>query len=217
MATFLQLQDSVLAVTRDTALQFPTRTQVKEWINEAQLDLAARLRILYEIVSGTQSDNTLDAPADFLEHFELRLGTPAETVDMVDHETWNRWSDTAQTPNVPIARLNADGGTWRYELYPTPAANTAYELRYFKKPTAMTADANVSELPEELHIKMINYARAWAMYSQGDVGLGDRYMAMYEASLPPAPIARQRLNPGPLRVYPDLSGPFDLDVDSIHI
>jgi len=201
------MQDEVQAVLG--AANLPLH-HITRWLNQAQLDIAARTLTLQELASGTTSDNTIPLPADFLEPITLRLGTE-DDVEFVDDEVWFTYSDATATLSHTLARV------WEsdIEIYPTPEANTAYSLRYYKAPAQLAIAADVPQLAAEQHMRLVNYARAHAKYALGEFAAGDRYMAMFEAGLPPPRGSRAKLNPGPLTVSLE-PGPFDFDSDRRH-
>jgi hypothetical protein len=209
LATFKQLQDRVYYQVRDPDGVFVTPTAVKAWLNDAQLDLASRLRPLTKTTTGTLSTTTLALPSDFLGLRTLRFGD--DDIEVVDDEVFNDAVDAGAVLDHTMARITEG----KFEFYPTPAVGTAYELRYYRKPTTLVADADVSELPEELHVKMVYWALFQAMLQVGEEGRADRWLALYEKDLPPASIGL-RLWPGPLSVEPAM-GPFDKVPDSVHV
>jgi hypothetical protein len=65
---FQILEADVYVAIRDTDKQFVTSTEVKPWINQGYLDLAARLKVLRPDSTGTVgADGDVDCPADFTE------------------------------------------------------------------------------------------------------------------------------------------------------
>lgn len=216
MSTFLELQTRVRYHLRDSAGNFVLTAAIKDWINEAQLDVAARLRPVTNKATGTTSaGNTLAVPADFLALRTLRLdtdgdGTVEDDVEIVDDDVFNDSVDEGVTLDHTIARV-IDGN---FEFYGTPTTGTAYELVYYQKPTDLSADGDVSVLPLELHKKLGYYALYQSMMQVGEEGRADRWLALYEEGLPPLSVGL-RLWPGPLSVEPE-KNQFDLTTDAIH-
>lgn len=209
--TFQQMQDRVYAVLRDPNKVYFTAAEVKDWLNEAQADLAARLRVLQATATGTTDGTaTITLPSDYVDHRLLELG--GEPVVFVDDRTFEDARDTGANLSTTIARVYTE----KIELYPVPASGTSYELRYYKLPGDLVNGSDVSPLPPELHVKMVRYAQAQAKLKAGEEGAADRYLAMYEQGLPGPAVGRQRFWPGPLSVFPD-PGPIDRDPQSIHI
>jgi hypothetical protein len=204
------IRQRVRDVVRDTPATAITDAMIDRWANEANLDIAARTLGLQDAVAATTSDNTVPLPADFLEPITLRLGTD-DDVEFVDDEVWFTHSDGGTTLNHTIARV------WKadIEVYPTPAANTAYSLRYYKAPASLSAGGDVPAVAVEQHIRIVNYARAHAKLVLGEIREHDTYLGLYERGLPEPRGSRAKLNPGPLTVSLE-PGPFDLDPDRRH-
>lgn len=175
------MQSRVYAVIRDSAKGFVLASEVQEWLNEGNLELAKRLRVLRKTTTGS-TDGTafIPVPADFLEALTLDIG--GGKAEFVRDPSFDARVSIGGTPSIRAARVFGNN----IEVFPAPPGATAYTLRHLKTPAAMSADGNTSELPESLHVKVVNYARAHAKYKEGDFDAGDRYMAMYEQGLPPA-------------------------------
>ena len=75
---------------RDTERIFITEAAVTRWLNEAYLDLNARLRLKQEAVLGTcDADGLIVPPAGFLEMISLWFGdVPAQVVDDTVFESY---------------------------------------------------------------------------------------------------------------------------------
>jgi hypothetical protein len=205
--TFLQMQDRTYAVIRDSGKTFVLLTEVKNWLNDACLDIAARLRLLKGRTPGTaNADGTVDLPATFMELIRLEISYDAgsDLVEMVDDAVFDSWQESDGDPSNRLGRIKS---TTAIETYPA-ATSLAYTLDYWKKPTALSADGDVSELPEELHLKAVYYAQAEALSKANERGESDRKMAMYEDGLP-ALQPRGRALPGPISIKP-APGPFDI-------
>lgn len=128
----------------------------------------------------------------------------------VDDDLWWAYSDDAADPEVTLGRVFNE----TIELYPTPEVGTAYKIRYVKKPTALSAGGDAPAIPEELHKKLVFYATSRGKLKEGQEGMSDRYMAMYEEGLAPLN-SRSRVVPGPLTITME-RGPFDT-FDSAHL
>ena len=202
-----QMRSRVRSVMRDTAGTFITDTEIDEWINEAALDLAVRLKLLQDEATGTTTGSTIALPANFLSLMGLRLAT--KDVAFVDPETWWGWSNGGGSPPRTLGRI-FEGNL---ELYPTPDTGKAYALRYVRTPLAITTSQD-SELPESLHVKHVHYARAHAKLKDDRADEGDRYLALYEANLPAPSREKDRLFPTPGGFVP-VAGPFD--DEGVHI
>lgn len=196
------------ALLEDSSGTYIADGELEDWINEAYLDIAARERLLTAETSGTTSGNSIALPDTFVSVITLRLGTT--DVQFVDDDTWWAYSDQASSPDTTLGRVFNE----TIELYPTPSTGTAYKIRYVKKPTALSAGADVPAIPEELHKKLVFYAVSRGKLKEGQEGMSDRYMAMYEEGLASLN-SRSRVVPGPLFITMS-GGPFDT-IDSTHI
>lgn len=209
--TVAEMKARVNAHIRDADNVFVTATEILGWLNDGCHDLAARTRTIRREATGTQSDNTLTLPTDFLEPITLRLGDD-DDVEFVDDDVWWTWSDAGADLTHTIARVFGAN----IDLYPTPAASTAYVLRYISLPAELTADGDISELPANLHPKATLYALWQAMMKLAEDGKADRFLGMYEEGLPPLPTGTARFNPGPITLWYQ-PGPFDEDPQARHV
>lgn len=176
---FGTMQTRVRDVIRDSNAAFISDSEIQGWLNEANEDVARRLRILRQIASGTWTSGvTLTLPADFMEALTLEVNS--KKVEFVPDSIMDARIAIGGTPVYISARVFGNV----IEIFPTQAA-VPYTLRYLKRPTTMTAPADVSELPTFLHARLVQYGRAHAQYAMGELEAGDRYLAMYESSLPP--------------------------------
>lgn len=201
---------NVRYTVEDSAGTYVTDAEITQYLNDAALDLNARLKVLTKETSSTvsTSDGTIALPTDFISPITLRLGT--DDVEWVADDVFWYASDNALSVSPTYGRIFNEF----IETYPAAANGTAYKLRYVKKPTALSAGADVSAIPEEHHKRMVDFARARARLKEGYEGQSDRYMAMYEDGLP-AMTPRNRVIPGPLTITME-GGPFDR-IDSAHI
>jgi hypothetical protein len=209
---FDDMQNRVFSVTRDPNKQFITDEMVENWLNEAQEDLNARLKVVWDVVSGAWAtgQTAIELPEDFVEPLYLNLGTTAEDTEIVDRATYQSWIMAGNPPNT-IAWLDhdVDDPTRKVRNFlritPTPTVGTAFEFRYVKRPLKLDRPQDRSQLPDELVSRMVNYARAHAYWQLGEHERGDRYMALYEDGLPTHPLGRQTDKPGPVHLKRDLS------------
>lgn len=215
MATLLQLRDRTYAVIRDPSKLFVLTTEVNDWLNEAQLEIATRLRALDKETSATFPDATgvVAVPTDLIDIDGFRIGTG--DVAFVDSQSfWNAKDDaiTLAEPKPYIGRIFQGN----FEIYPAPATTTAYKLRYIRTPATLALDADVPEIPVEWHVHLTYYATARAYYKLNEDALGDRYMAMYQEGLPPKRSPRSRNRPGKRAVVVEPNA-FDYDPEAMHL
>ena len=174
-----ELRDRVFAVLRDQSRKFIGEPAVDAWLNEAQLDLAHRQRVLRREYAGTYVGSTIVLPKGAFEILEIEVPDGTEIVSHHSHD---------------------DVFGSHIEVYPEASSDTSYVLTYLKEPTPLTQPDHVSELPPELHPKMVKYAQAQACYKEREYQQGDRYLQMYEDGLSPHPQGRGRAIPVPVSV-----------------
>jgi len=179
--------------------------EIRNLLNEFLLECAARTETIRFEETGTTSgtSNAITIPDSFLKTITLRIGS--DDVETVDDQDWWDWTDSAASPTHSLSRVF---GSY-IEIYPTPAANAAYVLRYVGKPSELVEGEDMQELPVELQIRAINYARGHAKLIEGDKSTADRYIGMAYDGLPPYE-SRQRFVPGPIQLVPS-STPFESD------
>lgn len=200
MATLTQILSRVRLMLRDSESAFVTDAQITEWANEAQLDLNARLGILRKAATGTTSatGTVASMPSDFisLESFVVRDpldNTKEVNPEFTSDDIFYSYKNSDTIPGNTLARIF--NGV--LETYPA-VVSAPYTLEYVFKPVALAAGGDISALPEELHIRLINYARAHAKWMESETTEGNTYMALYEAGLPamaPNAIFRERNQP----------------------
>ncbi len=204
MATFKQMQDRVYSVLRDTTQSFVLLADVKAWLNEGYLDLVARLGLNTKQATDTFDSAGKDTlPADFIELLTLWITSTGEQVEFTSHDIFLSWQLGDETPAHTLARILAG----KIETYPA-AASLGYTLEYVAAPAELSADGDIPVIPAELHVRIINYARAHAKYMEGEIVDGNLYLALYAEGLPRPPLGVKRERPGHFGLVP-AAGPFD--------
>src|SRR3972149_4496659 len=115
-----------------------TTPQIKSWLNDAQRDLATRLRILRKTTTAIAIDDvagTIAIPADFLEAIGLKLSTDTYDAQPVNDETFLSWKQNALTPPKTIFRVLQT----TIEFYPLPAVSATAALRYAYTPADLSS------------------------------------------------------------------------------
>lgn len=211
---FITQQDRTYDGLRDAAKEFIVPVEVRAWINEAQRDLAHRLKILQkELAANVGVSQEVPLPADLIEIRELRIGTDNADVNFTDSERWWDASDAllADPYGGPFGRV------WEgnIEVYPKPVDGTAYKLRYIYEPADLVADGDISVLPLELHPKMVDYARSQAFLRLNETVAAQSHLNKYLEGLPSPPLGQNRIMPKPRQLRHE-AGPFDLDPGHAH-
>lgn len=197
-----QMKKKVYDALRDSEKAFIEDSSVEDWLNEAYQDVASRLRLTrIETTGTTTASGTITLPTDYVEAVWLSIvpegSTDQVVVEFVDDAVFDSWRLAGSTPHNQLARI-FDG---TIETYPV-AASESYTLRYVYRPTVMDSAADTPDLPEELHMRLVHYARAHAKFIEGELEEGDRYMSMYESGLPMPNMAGYRERPGPFSLRP---------------
>ena len=201
-----QLRELVYVPLRDNERSFVEPWFVDVMLNEALLDLNARLRIKRLSATGTSdADGVLTVPTDFVEVLDLWFDNPAIQPELTSDSVFNSYAKRGfSSPANYLARVF--GAT--IETYPE-IASADYTLEYVARPVLLDADTDrPTDLSPEMTPRLVAYAQAKAKWQEGETEEGNQYMAMYEAGLPGAPRMTNYLRPAPMTMFP-VSGPFD--------
>jgi hypothetical protein len=208
LPTLAELRARVYAPLRDSERSFVEPWYVDLLLNEAYIDLNARLRIKKLVVSGTASaTGTVTVPSDFVELESLWIGSTP--VNIVDDATFLSFSESGVSPyassQVSAILGRANGST--FETFPVQVSQ-AYTLEYVARPAELVGELDQPvELSLELVPRIVNYARAYAKWQEGESQEGDKYMALYEQGLPGSPRDTFKRRPFPMTLIPE-PGPF---------
>lgn len=155
------LSDTVTKVQqriRDTGY---SSTEIKNYINDTQNDVFNEYRLpfmeasqAYTLATGVSDiTNGSGLPTNFVQGIDLVLTSLGKESKLIYRdirqmdELYPDWSDTtAYPPNTPT--------DWFYfaetaRVHPAPNADDTVTLYYYKKPTILSADADVPEVPSE--------------------------------------------------------------------
>jgi hypothetical protein len=190
------MQNDVYAALRDSERAFIDVDDVKVFLNEGYVDLCARLQMPEVTVTGTTgSDGTITLPSNFVTMKRL----------IID-ETEMLWTMS----DVFINHQTADTGSSLYRIWDDVietwplAEDLAYTMEYIKRPTEMSADGDTAaELPQELHPRLVAYARATCKLIEGEYQDYQIWWDKYERGLPGPPRATYRRTPGPIAMIPE--------------
>jgi hypothetical protein len=210
LPSLVMLRNLVYVPLRDAEQSFVEPWFVDAMLNEAYLDLNARLRINKKVATGTTSSTgTIAIPTDLVEHQNLFVEeTPVQIVDDDLYKSYERTGNTAYgqaDAAVVLARLNYFSSV--IETWPQ-VVSSAYVWEYVARPGEMEAESDTpAKLTKELCPRLVSYARAHAKWQEGEEAEGSKYMALYEQGLPGAPREAFRRNPAPMALIPE-PGPF---------
>lgn len=147
----------VQARIRDTGY---SSTEIAQYINDTQNDIYNEYRLPFMEASTTytltigNSDITtgVGLPATYVQAIDVSIGAApgGKVLTYVDYReldrsTWNE-DPTATVNNIPQY--------WYFfantiRVYPTPNAASLVTLQYYKKPTELSADADVPSIPSD--------------------------------------------------------------------
>ena len=205
LCTLYDLREYVFDFLRDTDRVFITEAMVAAWINEAYLDLNARLRLKQlELSSTTSSTGTFSAPTDFVEMISLWFtDVPATLADDTVFESYSEPAIHSLDNDVVLVRFFA--GT--FETYPIQATQ-GYKLRYVARPTLLVEAADQpTAITPELCVRLKKYALSMGYQKEGEGNLSAAAMAEYLEGLPGRPRVGHRMRPAPVSLIPQ-PGPF---------
>lgn len=210
LKTLAQLRSLVYAPLRDSERSFVEPWFVDAMLNEAYLDLNARLRLTRSTDEATTSSTgTITLPTDFIEVLQLWVGT--SPVVFHDDTTFATYEAAGVAPYINtnavaiLGRMSMD--RTKIETFPQ-AQSTEYTLEYVARPASMDADTDTpSSLSPEMQPRLVAYARAHAKWQEGEVVEGNQYMAQYEQGLPGSPRMTNNLRPASMTLIPE-PGPF---------
>lgn len=202
---FVTMQNRSYDGFRDAPREFILLTEVKDWLNEAQRDIAHRQKVLTKSIVNqvVPNDQLIPLPNDYIDLKGLRF-------DGFEVE----WPDEAAvfgTPSSgPIARVIGR----KIQINPLPAAGAIYDMDYAYEPADLVADGAISELPSDLHQKLVFYARAQGFLRLNNYAQAQYWTDRYEEGLEPLSAGKHGLSPQPMEVGYQ-RGPFDT-ADAVH-
>jgi len=170
----MQEQIRLMLGETDSDNSYFTDTEIKAQINRSLIRVASDIPCLltYKEDTTTASTQRYGLPTDFLQLKDVQLYPSATRRKQLLRLEYDEF-EYVGTGNVTMTGEPAyyrvefgavdtvtgspPGDLW---LYPIPNGTYTIRVVYFQKPTAMTADAEVTELPEFMH-EAVNYHAAW--------------------------------------------------------
>lgn len=133
----------------------------------------------YTLVSSVQDiTNGAALPTDFVSPISVAITTDnyEKDLDYADyHEMDERYPDQTSTAAATPRYWTFYGST--ITVFPKPDQGYVVRLRYIKKPTALTADADVPVIPSEFE-EMLIYGAGYRCFEEKDL---DEKAAVFEA------------------------------------
>lgn len=175
------LQDEVLA----HGFAESYRTRVKTWLNQSQARIARHVEIreLYATssiatVGGTA---TYSLPSDFVRATGVMDVSNQIPLDYVpDVNILRVYNAGTANQGTPVAYSLGESGLL---LAPVPNGVTTLTLTYYKRPTDMSADGDVSILPADYHDLMVSWTLSRAYRAEDDVQMSQFHMSEYQRDL----------------------------------
>jgi len=189
---FKEMQDDVLYrldITNDTTL----RTNVKNWLNEAQDEFcnSEDFSFMEELktYTTTASQENEDLPTDFSKvHSVWQEESPATLEYENPHRFRRLYPDPTATGKSLIYRLFND----EILFYPIPDDAFSIFMRYYKIPTAMSADGDTGDVPSRWQSALKWYALSIAKDQDDEPQAAERAMLKFDEQVAKAKIYYQR-------------------------
>jgi len=152
-------------------------SQVNIWLNEAYRFIITKLDQIPQKTRDYTSADTISLNVRTLVVNSARLQAQPENefrnLQVIDHDTLVRIDPDYEAADTDVPRFFVRVGTFSARLHPRPnAANTGQTVRTFglEFPTDLSADADVPDLPLNMHDLFAHYAayRAFQQLEDND-------------------------------------------------
>jgi hypothetical protein len=155
--TLAELKERVINLLSESDYTYFTETEIEDWLNEGQYQIANKAKHLKEsaYVTTTEDVQTYELPDDYIDHFRITYGDDEEEkLDKVEmgSDTTGYW-------------------IWKDEINLTfnPDGENL-NIYYYYKPLPMENDTEEPEVPEEFQNLLVHYALYKAFKKQGATG-----------------------------------------------
>lgn len=180
---FLELQNEVLAHGFDQTVY---RARVQRWLNEAQSRIARILELPNQYGTATITTvvgtETYNLPSDVVRiNGVTNASSPSELTYVEDPADIAYNNQAGQSVGEPQYYTLSSGTTIR--LSPIPDAVYSLTLDYYKAPSALSADTDVSTIPSDYHDVMISYALSRAYRSEDDMQMSQFFYSEFMRDL----------------------------------
>ena len=173
-----------------------TDTEIKNTINDVSVNVAAELEENITFCDYLTVDGTYRyaLPADFLKFKMLKLIKDSnhyslEYKNLIEFEDYAGTMQTREgTPRickVELGRVSVSqvypGDIW---VFPVPDTdNWTLRLYYYQKPSTLTSDGHISELPELIHLGVCYYAAAILSQKSSEFSKFNDFMSLYRIEI----------------------------------
>ncbi len=189
MATFLQLFTDLkgrCSLTDDSTYD----TLLKQWLNAGQKAITRRYIWPFLQTEGTittvASTETYSLASDVSYIYLLRNITSNRILTFISFsEFYHAYPNPTGTGSPTLFRLSGNSQTaisavplWQVSLYPIPGDVYSIKYPYYRKLVDLSADSDISAIPDEYHELMVNYAASIYFESKGDsraISQNDRF------------------------------------------
>ena len=179
---FVSMQNEVLAHGFDSTVY---RTRVKNWLNEAQGRIVRILELpsqyaTFDITTVAGTD-TYTPPTDLVRINGItNASSPSELSFVEDPADINYLNQAGQSMGEPQYYTYTGSGI---RVSPVPDDVYTLTIDYYKSPTALSADSDVSTLPTDYHDVMISYALSRAYRSEDDMQMSQFFYSEFTRDL----------------------------------
>lgn len=196
-STYREIQDNVLSILSKT--DATTRNRVKNWINLGQSDFVVRELWPFREVTGTLATvagtQEYDLSANFSDIDEQNI--LSVSIQGASQAKLTYWPFNQLRADQPDFDFNATSVPTRYYLragnigfWPSPADAYTILIDYYKLPTELSTDSDVSVIPVSYRESLMHYALAMEHDFNTDPDLAQKSMGRYEEIVA---LARQNL------------------------
>lgn len=187
--SFLTLQNRVLNRIGDVSEAM--RVRVKQWINDAELEIATRVNVgtlLTSVSLSVPTSNTpVNLPSDFSkEHSCLLQGDNNRKLVKVTHEDYFKaYPDTSKIEaGVPeFYLLDLSSGISTITFIPFGSSSMTANFAYYKVPVTLVNDTDVGSLPTDYLMAVELYCLLMAAELQGDLNMISYRQQKYDAKV----------------------------------
>jgi len=171
---YSEMQDQVRLLLGETDADnsYYTATEIEDQINLSNLRVASEVPTLltYAEVDSVADTQQYGLPSDFLQLKDVQYWrSTTQRIQLIRYSYDEFEILTASNATmsgepafyrVEFGAVKTDAGTPPGDIWLYPVPDAVYTLRvvYYQKPTALSSDADVSELPEFLHLPVCYHA-----------------------------------------------------------
>jgi hypothetical protein len=152
---------------RDTGFS-PTETTdaindcINDVYNEYRLTFMQANQTYTVTVGVSDITNGGNLPTDFVEAINLTL-TTAGKEKLIDYEDFTTIDETYPDPDDTTRNPTGPPASWRFysntiRLFPAPDAAYTLLMRYYKRPTLLSADSEIPSIPSEFQELIVSGA-----------------------------------------------------------